>query len=102
MRYVFLGTGEFGAGCLACLVHLLPPVAVFTQLDRPAGRGRRPFPPPVKQVALEKGIKVEQYGSINKGEGWFSLVNCEPDAIIVADFGQILSSKGLNSTRCPS
>ncbi|MCD6253793.1 MAG: methionyl-tRNA formyltransferase [Thermotogae bacterium] len=96
MRYVFLGTGEFGAGCLACLVHLLPPVAVFTQLDRPAGRGRRPFPPPVKQVALEKGIKVEQYGSINKGEGWFSLVNCEPDAIIVADFGQILSSKVLN------
>jgi len=96
MRYVFLGTGEFGAGCLACLAHLLPPVAVFTQPDRPAGRGRKPFPPPVKRVALEKRIKVEQHDSINRGEGWSWLVSYEPDAIIVADFGQILSSKVLN------
>lgn len=95
MRYVFLGTGEFGAGCLKCLVSFFPPTAVFTQPDRPAGRGKKLLPPPVKQAALESGITVEQYESVNKGEGWKKLVNYNPDLILVADFGQILSTKVL-------
>ncbi|MDI3516650.1 MAG: methionyl-tRNA formyltransferase [Thermotogota bacterium] len=95
MRYVFLGTGEFGAGCLKCLVSFFPPTAVFTQPDRPAGRGKKLLPPPVKQAALESGIIVEQHESVNRGKGWEKLLNYKPDLILVADFGQILSTKVL-------
>jgi len=61
LRIVFAGTPEFAAGHLKALLdspHQI--VAVYTQPDRPAGRGQKLMPSPVKQLALQHGIDVLQ------------------------------------------
>ena len=61
LRIVFAGTPEFAAEHLKALLngpHEL--VAVYTQPDRPAGRGQKLMPSPVKQLALENGLQVLQ------------------------------------------
>ena len=61
MRIIFAGTPEFAAQTLTALLeteHTL--CAVYTQPDRPAGRGRKLTASPVKQIALEHNIPVEQ------------------------------------------
>ena len=61
LRLVFAGTPEFAVPCLeACLAAPADVVAVYTQPDRPAGRGRKVAASPVKQRALEAGVPVEQ------------------------------------------
>ncbi len=61
LRLVFAGTPEFAVPCLeACLAAPVDIVAVYTQPDRPAGRGRKLAASPVKQRALAAGIAVEQ------------------------------------------
>ncbi len=64
MRIVFAGTPPFAARSLAALLEAAPAsrwsvVRVLTQPDRPAGRGLRLAPSPVKQLALEHGIPVD-------------------------------------------
>ena len=62
LRLVFAGTPDFAVpGLCACVAADADLVAVYTQPDRPAGRGRRLAPSPVKQAALEAGIPVEQH-----------------------------------------
>ncbi|MBI2132678.1 MAG: methionyl-tRNA formyltransferase [Candidatus Tectomicrobia bacterium] len=92
MRVVFLGTPEFAVPALeAMLASPIGIAAVFTQPDRPSGRGRRLTPPPVKARALEAGLEVRQPGRIRSGD----IAPFAPDAVAVAAYGQILSRKFL-------
>lgn len=93
MRIIFLGTPAFAVPSLHLLCDSsgLDVVGVITQPDRPAGRGRRLTAPPVKEVALEKGIPVCQPGRIkNNSEALQWVAQYEPDIMVVVAFGQIL------------
>lgn len=90
MRAVFFGTSEFAAPALRALIASPVEVAaVFTQPDRPAGRGRRLTPPPVKTCALEAGLPVLQPQRIRSTD----VTDFRPDVGVVAAYGQILSRK---------
>ncbi|MBU2872872.1 methionyl-tRNA formyltransferase [Marinobacter salexigens] len=91
MRLVFAGTPDFAATALSALLgthHTL--VGVYSQPDRPAGRGRKLQPSPVKQVALDNGIPVFQPESLKTPEAQQELANLRPDVMIVAAYGLIL------------
>ena len=69
MRIVFAGTPDFAATALKTLLNAgYDIVGVYTQPDRPAGRGRKLMPSPVKQVALDTGIPVYQPVSLKPEE----------------------------------
>lgn len=91
MHIVFMGTPEFAVPTLERLI--LSPyqvVAVYTQPDRPLGRGRATAPSPVKQVALSHGLTVLQPLSLKQPEEVQRLAGWQPDVIVVAAFGQLL------------
>ncbi|MBI2864140.1 MAG: methionyl-tRNA formyltransferase [Chloroflexi bacterium] len=91
MRLVFMGTPEIAVPILEALVgagHEI--VAVYTQADRPAGRGQTVFPSPVKQAALKHSIPVMQPASLRDPEEFERLSRSAPDLIVVAAFGQFL------------
>jgi len=91
MRIVFMGSPEFALPSLRGLVESEHEVVgVFTQPDRPAGRGRRLAPPPVKALALEYGIPVFQPKSISRPDGVDRLRALGPDIGVIAAYGQIL------------
>lgn len=91
MRLVFMGSPEFARPALRRLVeaghHI---VAVYTQPDRPAGRGRHLSAPPVKGVALELGLTVYQPPSLRPPEEVARLRELAPEAIVVAAYGLLL------------
>ena len=96
MRLVFAGTPEFAVPCLeACRASGAELMAVYTQPDRPAGRGRRLTPSPVKQAALTAGIAVEQPGSLKSIEAQATLAAYRPDVLVVVAYGLILPRKVL-------
>lgn len=91
MRIVFAGTPDFAAVALRSLIargHDI--VAVYTQPDRPSGRGRKLVPSPVKQVALETGLPVHQPESLKSDEAQTELAGLAPDVMVVAAYGLIL------------
>jgi methionyl-tRNA formyltransferase len=91
MRVVFMGSPEFALPSLRQLIaHGHDVVGVFTQPDRPSGRGRKPAPPPVKLLALEQGLPVFQPASISKPESVEQLRQLAPDVGVIAAYGQIL------------
>jgi methionyl-tRNA formyltransferase len=90
-RIVFMGTPDFALPSLeALLVSGVRPLAVFTQSDKPAGRGRGMTPPPVKRYALEKGLDIRQPATLKDPEVMADLRSLGPDVIAVAAFGKIL------------
>ena len=90
-RIVFAGTPEFARITLAELRQGPEAVVgVFTQPDRPAGRGRTLQASPVKQEALAAGIPVFQPESCKTGEALELLRSLAPDLLIVVAYGQIL------------
>ncbi len=89
-RVVFMGTPQFAVPSLRSLIDTQEVVGVVTQPDRPAGRGRRLQPSPVKLVAQEAGIPVYQPRSLRSEESAGPLYDWQPDVIVVAAFGQIL------------
>lgn len=100
MKIVFMGTPDFAVPCLKALVengHEIP--AVFTQPDRPKGRGYKMIPPPVKKCAEEYSIPVFQPLSLRKGEdaekSMTALREISPELIIVVAYGQILPKEVL-------
>ena len=97
MRVVFMGTPAY---VLPVLEALLSPgfqvVGVYTQPDRPIGRGRVPEPPPVKSFALEHGMRVFQPSSLRRSEVQAELASFRPDVIVVAAYGKILPPEVLN------
>jgi len=70
-------------------------VAVYTQPDRPAGRGRKLTPSPVKQAALAAGIAVEQPESLKPADVQQALADYRPDLLVVVAYGLILPRKVL-------
>lgn len=96
LRLVFAGTPEFSVPCLeACRSSGAEVMAVYTQPDRPAGRGRKLTPSPVKQAALAAGIAVEQPESLKPAEAQQSLAAYQPDLLVVVAYGLILPRKVL-------
>jgi methionyl-tRNA formyltransferase len=89
-KIVFMGAPSFAVPTLAALVQHFDVVAVVTQPDAPAGRGRTLTQSPVKQFALEHGLPVLQPASLKPPEEVARLRAYAPDAIVVAAFGQIL------------
>lgn len=95
MKIVFMGTPDFAVPCLKVLAESSHEVsAVFTQPDKPKGRGYKMIPTPVKSVALEYGLPVYQPLSLRKGDDAQQaleiLKNISPDLIVVTAYGQIL------------
>jgi methionyl-tRNA formyltransferase len=89
-RIVFMGTPEFAVPVLQALLETQEVVGVVTQPDRPAGRGRDLRPSPVKALVLEAGVPLYQPPSLRKPESAGPIVDWQPEAIVVAAFGQIL------------
>jgi len=96
MRIVFLGTPDFGVPSLKALVNAgYEVVGVFTQPDKPKGRGNKMQQSPVKECALSMGIPVYQPVKI-RIDGVEDLRNLKPDLCVTAAFGQILSQEILD------
>ena len=96
MRIVFMGTPEFAVPSLRALCdHGYEVVGVFTQPDRPRGRGNKLSPSPVKEYALSQGIPVFQPEKIRR-DGVDDLQALAPDLCVTAAFGQILSQEILD------
>ncbi len=101
MNIVFMGTPDFAVPCLKTLAESTHTVsAVFTQPDKPKGRGYKMIPTPVKKAAQEYNIPVYQPLSLRKGEdaeaGMKLLKELSPDLIVVTAYGQILPEEILN------
>ena len=91
LRLVFAGTPGFAVPCLdACRTSGAGVVAVYTQPDRPAGRGRKLTPSPVKRAALDAGIPVEQPDSLKSAAARATLAAYRPDLLVVVAYGLIL------------
>ena len=92
MKLVYMGTPDFAVPPLTALVEAGHEVAaVVTQPDKPKGRGKAVLMTPVKEKALSYGIPVYQPARVKKDEEFLkTLREINPDAIVVAAFGQIL------------
>lgn len=90
MKIVFMGTPDFSAVVLEKLNSVYPISAVVTGLDKPVGRGYNLAPSPLKVKAIELGIPVLQYAKVSR-EGIDDIRALQPDIIVTAAFGQILS-----------
>ncbi len=101
MRIVFMGTPEFALPSLRALINMpdTEVVGVFTQPDRPVGRGHKLEKPPVKQLAEQAGIPVFQFEKVRRQQGLDTMRSLRPDLVVTAAFGQILSQKLLDVPR---
>lgn len=100
LRIVFAGTPDFAARHLSSLLashHEV--VAVFTQPDRPAGRGKKLTPSPVKVLAEAHGVPVHQPVSLKKPEGQAELAQYQADVMVVVAYGLILPQAVLDMPR---
>ena len=94
MRVVFMGTPDIAATCLKrILADGFEVVGVYTQPDRPKGRGMKLTASPTKQVALEAGIPVFQPESFREEETVEQLRALKPDLCAVVAYGRILPQK---------
>ncbi|MDN5407775.1 methionyl-tRNA formyltransferase [Pseudomonas sp. FSL R10-0056] len=100
LRIVFAGTPEFAAEHLKALLDTpYEIVAVYTQPDRPAGRGQKLMPSPVKQLALEHNITVMQPPTLRAPEAQAELAALKPDLLVVVAYGLILPQVVLDIPR---
>lgn len=99
MRIVFMGTPDFAVPCLQRLIDDgQSVVGVFTQPDKPKGRGYTLTPPPVKELALSAGIPVYQPTKLRDGTALALLRELAPELIVVVAYGRILPKDLLD---CP-
>lgn len=96
MKIVFMGTPEFAVPTLDAIVKKHEVLAVFTQPDKPKGRGKKMLFSAVKEKALEYGLEVYQPLKVKEPEFVEIIKNFAPDVIVVVAFGQILSEEILN------
>lgn len=104
MNIIFMGTPDFAVPCLNALIDSGENVtAVFTQPDKPKGRGYKLTPPPVKEVALTHHIPVYQPLSLKKGEDAEAalkvITELSPDLIVVVAYGKILPKAILDAPK---
>ena len=91
MNIVYMGTPDFAVKPLEKIINERHNVlGVFTQPDKPKGRGYSVTPPPVKECALKHGIPVYQPVSMKNGEAFEILSELKPDVIVVVAYGKIL------------
>jgi methionyl-tRNA formyltransferase len=100
LKIIFAGTPEFAAVSLQALLDSDHEVcAVYTQPDRPAGRGRKLTPSPVKQLALEHNIPVYQPVSLKDPEAQDALNALKADLMVVVAYGLLLPKPVLDAPR---
>ena len=91
MRTVFMGTPDFAAASLeAMLAAGYVPAGVFTQPDRPRGRGMAVSPSPVKELAEARGIPVFQPDTLRDGGAAEVLREWKPDLVVVVAYGKLI------------
>lgn len=91
MRIVFMGTPDFAVPSLERILeegHQV--VGVFTQPDKPRGRSAQLQPPPVKVLALERGLPVFQPAKMRDGQALGMMKELAPDLVVVVAYGKIL------------
>ena len=97
MRVVFMGTPDIAATCLKKIIaDGFEVVGVYTQPDRPKGRGMKMVFPPVKDVAIENNIPVFQPESFREDETVEQLKALAPDVVAVVAYGRILPQRVLD------
>jgi len=95
-RLVFFGSPAFALPSLEALAASeFTPVLVVTQPDRPAGRGKKVLPTPVRALAEKKGIPVRIIGNFREGGALDDLRSAAPDFFVVVSFGRILPKEAL-------
>ncbi len=99
LRIVFAGTPGFAVPSLRAAAAGGEVVAVYTQPDRPAGRGRGLAASPVKQAALELGLPVRQPATLRTVEARAGLRELRPDLMVVVAYGLLLPPKVLEIPR---
>ncbi len=100
MRVVFLGSGSFAIPSLTALLDAGHEVAaVVTQPDKEKGRGRAVTPPPVKPVALARGLTVLQPRRVKESVAQDALRALAPDVQVVVAYGQILPTSVIEIPR---
>ena len=100
MRVLFMGTPEFAVPPLEALIRRhFELVAVYTQPDRPAGRGQTLSFLPVKKAALDSGLRVMQPSSLKDPEEVAKVAQLRPDVIVVAAYGKLLPPSVLDIPR---
>jgi methionyl-tRNA formyltransferase len=101
LRTVFMGTPDFALQTLQGLIDAgCKLVGVYTQPDRPKGRGKQLAEPPVKALAQRHGIPVYQPARLRQPETVAELRALTPDLIVVVAYGQILPKSVLDIPRC--
>ncbi|MGD0959444.1 MAG: methionyl-tRNA formyltransferase [Methylomonas sp.] len=91
MKIAFAGTPDFAVATLQALIHSRHQTcAVYTQPDRPAGRGRKLLASPVKTLALTANIPVFQPENFKRAEDIAVIANLKPDLMVVVAYGLIL------------
>ena len=96
MRIVFAGTPEFAVPSLCAAAERNEVVAVYTQPDRPAGRGRGLMPSPIKRKAQELSIPVHQPENFRSADAREALAALRPDLLVVVAYGLILPQSVLD------
>lgn len=97
IRAVFMGTPDFALATLQELIDSgINLVGVYTQPDRPKGRGKKLTPPPVKELAIQNNIPVFQPNRLRNEESVAQLAALNPDLIVVVAYGQILPKSVLD------
>lgn len=100
LKVIFAGTPEFAAAHLRALLdHNIDVCAVYTQPDRPSGRGKKLTPSPVKVVAESAGIAVHQPASLRGEAEQETLAALDADVMIVVAYGLILPQAVLDAPR---
>ncbi len=103
MNIVFMGTPDFARTSLMALLNAGHNIqAVFSQPDRPRGRGMRESFSPVKTLALERGIPVYQPETFRDGEAAGIIRNLAPELLVVVAYGRILPAEVLGIAKCGS
>lgn len=101
MKLVFMGSGTFALPSLEMLLasstHRV--TALFTQPDKPAGRGHRQRPPPTKELALAHGVAVHQPAKVRSLECIARIEKLAPDCIVVVAYGQIIPKAILDTPK---
>ena len=100
MRVVFMGTPDFAVPSLQILLdHGYEVCAVYTQPDKPKGRGHKLQPPPVKELALQHQIPVFQPATLRKEEVQAEIRSWNPDVIVVVAYGKLLPKAVLDAPK---
>jgi len=100
LRIIFAGTPEFSVPPLRALLDSCHQViAVYTQPDRPAGRGRKLVASPVKQLAVQQGVPVFQPKNFRQEEDLRALQALQADLMVVVAYGLILPRRVLDAPR---